>query len=293
MKHLRTILRLNAASCLAFGALFVLEPKTVSTFLGAVPVEWLQVTGLLLVLNGAQLALASLRQKPHPLEVLYFSAGDILWFIGSLGLVGANLLVTSGAGQAVTMVVAIGVLMLGLGQVWYLAETTGAGVPKLENDDLMPANLSRVQAITGSWIAMKTWVKVWLFALNGLFLVAILFLPELAARLTLAAYVASGPLLAAMMIWQRGLTRLLGLAHLIPWLPLVAYLLLRLTSDAAGPMIERASTPALHHWVVLLLIATAVCSALDVYDWQRWRRGERFRLGTRSAARAGASVHSS
>jgi hypothetical protein len=137
---------------------------------------------------------------------------------------------------------------------------------------------------------MKTWIKIWLFLLNSLFLVAIFFLPEPTARLTLTAYVASGPLLAAMMIWQRGLTRLLGLAHLIPWLPLAGYIALRLTSDVAGPMITRVAAPTLYSYLVVLLIAIVICLVLDLYDWWRWWRGERFRLGAASAAGADASI---
>jgi hypothetical protein len=139
-------------------------------------------------------------------------------------------------------------------------------------------------------MALKMWVKTWLFFLNGLFLGAILFLPEPTARLTLTAYVASGPLLAATMIWQRGLTRLLGIAHLIPWLPFVAYLFLSLTSDTAGPMISWDAEPTLHSYLVYLLVATVICLVLDVYDTWRWWRGERFRFGARSPATARASI---
>lgn len=290
MKRLRTVLFVNAVSCLAFGTLFVLAPQSVGSWLGSTPIGLLQIVGALLIANGAHLVFASMKGTLLPLEVLYFSAGDILWFIGCLALVGANVIVTSGASQVVSMFVSLGVLLLGLAQLWLLAEGAGAGVPKIQNSELMPAKMSRGQAITASWLAMKTWIKIWLIALNGVFLVAILFLPEPAARLILTAYVASGPLLAAMMIWQRGLTRLLGLAHLIPWVPLVGYLVLRLTSDAAGPMITSFESPMLYSYLVVLLVAIIICLVLDIYDCWRWWRGERFRLGARSAAIAGASL---
>jgi hypothetical protein len=290
MKRLRAVLFFNAVSCLSFGALFVLAPQSVGTWLGAAPAQLLQIVGAILIVNAAHLALASVKGSLLPLEVLYFSAGDILWFTGSLALVGSNLIVTSDTGQVITMFVALGVLLLGLSQIWLLAEITDAGVPKDQNSELMPRNLNRGQAIAASWIAMKTWIKIWLFLLNSLFLVAIFFLPEPTARLTLTAYVASGPLLAAMMIWQRGLTRLLGLAHLIPWLPLAGYIALRLTSDVAGPMITRVAAPTLYSYLVVLLIAIVICLVLDLYDWWRWWRGERFRLGAASAAGADASI---
>lgn len=152
-----------------------------------------------------------------------------------------------------------------------------------------PAGLAaRLREIGRSWLAMKPWVKAWLFFLNGVFLAALAFRDPL-ARWTLAAYLASGPLLLAMMLAQRGLTRLLGLAHLIPWLPLLAYTSLRLSGDAAGPRITPGGDPALFAWALVLGAATAVCLAFDAFDVVRWIRGERFVLGTPEAARAGAS----
>lgn len=271
----------------------MMAPQSVGAFLGGAPVGVLKVVGLLLVINGAHLALASARERLVSLEVIYFSAGDIVWFSGSVVLIASNVFVTTGIGQVVTLAVALGVLMLGLTQVWLLAEAMGAGVPSNSTDqraDLIPASLSRGRSIVASWHAMKMSTKIWLFALNGLFLGAVLFLPEPAARLTLAAYVASGPILAAMMIWQRGLTRLLGLAHLIPWVPLVAYLGLHLTSSFGGTDVTSVA-PAFHVYLVALLVAMAICLVLDVYDCWRWWRGERFRLGSRAAEMAGASAN--
>jgi hypothetical protein len=154
---------------------------------------------------------------------------------------------------------------------------------------LLPSELSRRRAIVASWRAMKTWIKIWLFGLNGLFLASLFYLPEPAARFILTAYVLSGPLLAAMMIWQRGLTRLLGLAHLIPWLPLVFYLALRLTSDFAGPWLTRATAPGMFWFFLILLLAVTLCLVLDIYDFWRWMRGDRFRLGSKIAVATGAS----
>lgn len=296
MKPLRTVLRLNAASCIGFGLLFVFQAGPVSRYLGAMPTGLLQGIGVLLMLNGLHLVAGSWRTAIRSREVMYFSGGDIAWFIASIALVGANLLITNPAGQLATVLVALGVLWLGLVQLWMLAEVLGSGIPgsggqcQTSDADLLPPGLHRAQAIGASWLAMKTWVKVWLLALNGLFLASILFLPEPAARITLAAYVASGPLLAAMMIWQRGLTRLLGLAHLVPWLPLVVYLALRLVSDLAGPRLAAATSPEMFAYVLVLLIAVTSCLLLDVFDCWRWFKGENFRLGAPEAVAAGSST---
>ncbi len=135
---------------------------------------------------------------------------------------------------------------------------------------------------------MKTWVKVWLFFLNFVFLGSLAFLDDPIGRWTAIAYVAAGPLLMAIMVAQRGLTRLLGVAHLVPWTPLVAYLTCRFVSTTAGPMLVPESG-ALFWYSLVLLASVLVCLAFDVYDVARWLRGERFVLGSAEAFRAGAS----
>lgn len=295
MVHLRNVLRLNAVSCLVFGLIFVVNPYQSAAFLGPVPVDLLQVLGVLLCVNGIHLAFASMRQEPSVTEVLYFSAGDVVWFLGSVALVGANCFVTTVGGQVSTILVAIGVLSLGLAQIWLLAEIKSAGrpehsAPEAVQNDFVPLKLGRAQAIIVSWVSMKRWIKIWLFALNGLFLAATMFLYDPAANLILAAYVASGALLASIVIWQRGLTRLLGFGHLLPWLPLVAYLGLRLGTEAAGPRISPDVSPVLFGYISTLLIALVVCLVLDAHDCWRWWRGERYRLGSKNAAIAGASA---
>jgi hypothetical protein len=140
-----------------------------------------------------------------------------------------------------------------------------------------------------SWLSMKTWIKVWLFFLNFVFLLALAFLRDPIGSWTFFAYAASGPLLLAMMLWQRGLTRLLGLAHILPWVPLMIYLEARLTSGLAGTRVIASRDPELFSYVILLMTTVGVCLAFDFYDVYRWIRGERFVLGSEEAFRAGAS----
>lgn len=112
---LTTLLRLNALSCLGFGALFVLAPVMVADFLGSVPVWLLTLLGAGLILNGLHLAWAARGAAPATL-VRYFSLGDGLWVLGSLALVVAGLWVTTLWGIVATLAVAALVGALGLGQ---------------------------------------------------------------------------------------------------------------------------------------------------------------------------------
>jgi len=153
----------------------------------------------------------------------------------------------------------------------------------------MPQSRTTFQHIAASWLSMKPWVKNWLFFLNGIFIAAFAFLEDPAAKWILLAYVASGPLLAWLMIKQRGLTRLLGIAHLVPWIPLLVYIVLRLTSELAGHIVTFAAAPLFAGYLYLLLACLIVCLSLDVRDVVRYGRGERYVLGSPEAVRVGAS----
>lgn len=143
--------------------------------------------------------------------------------------------------------------------------------------------------IAASWLSMKPWVKTWLFFLNTVFLAAFAFLEDPAPKWILLAYAASGPLLAWIMVKQRGLTRLLGAAHLVPWVPLLIYIILRLTSNIVGPTVSLAVMPFLAGYLYLLLTCLVVCLSLDAWDVIRYVRGERYVLGSPDAVRADAS----
>ncbi len=145
------------------------------------------------------------------------------------------------------------------------------------------------QHIFASWLSMKPWVKNWLFFLNIVFIAASAFLEEPAAKWILFAYVSSGPLLVWFMIKQRGLSRILGIAHLVPWIPLLIYIVLRLTSDIVGSTISFTTAPFFCAYLHFLLACLVVCLSLDAWDVVRYVRGERYVLGSLEAVRAGAS----
>lgn len=109
---LTTLLRLNALSCLVFGAVFLLAPGPVAAFLGAVPPWVLLALGTGLVGNGLHLVAAA-RRRPRAWEVRWFSAGDAAWVVLTLAILAAGAWITTPAGQAATAAVAVGVGALG------------------------------------------------------------------------------------------------------------------------------------------------------------------------------------
>lgn len=158
-----------------------------------------------------------------------------------------------------------------------------------QTDGQLPADWSRMASFGQSWLSLKTWVKTWLWFVNVVFWLALLFWYHTESRWILLAYAATGPFLFGQALWQRGLTRLLGLAHIIPWLPLLIYLSFRVFSDRLGQQISYASDPAFHVYLLIMLLTLTICLVLDIFDVIRWFRGERYVLGSRDAHRLGAS----
>jgi hypothetical protein len=171
MDVLRTALRANAASCLLFGALFALMPAPVAHFLGVSSVIAIAVVGAALLVNGAHLLIASWRRQIRPIEVYYFSTGDLLWVTLTLALVASESLLTTSISIVASLGVAAFVGSVGVLQLWALS-TERAPAPL---DDRLPDHLPVASAIAASWLSMQPWVKYWLFAVNAVFLFGLAF----------------------------------------------------------------------------------------------------------------------
>jgi hypothetical protein len=151
---------------------------------------------------------------------------------------------------------------------------------------------SKWQLIGYSWLSMKTWVKIWLFWLNIVLLGSVFFLSDPLGGYTLLSLPPTIGLMLFIAYRYSGLVRLLGIGHLIPWIPLLFYGELRLLTNWVGSRIIFTESPALFLWAVILVLSLTVCLIFDAYDVIRWYKGERYVLGTKAAFLAGASHHS-
>ncbi len=113
-------------------------------------------------------------------------------------------------------------------------------------------------------MALRPGVKAWLIFLNLVFLGALAVSPSDAAMVPLLAYVASGPLLLGMAAAQGGLTRALGLAHLLPFGALLVWAVPQVAT--AGPFAP---------YLALLSLTVGVCLAFDIWDLARFAAGDR------------------
>jgi hypothetical protein len=246
-------MRLNATSCISFGLLFIVVPYAVAKFLGQVPQAIIVVLGIGLLGNGAHLIAASLRTEIREGEVIWFSLGDFGWWLATLALIVTNIWITTVWGIVVAVIVATVVAGFGVAQLWIIGLHLHGRTSK-----------EHLTAIVTSWMAFPLWVKVWLIFLNGVFLSAIAFLPDRVAEVTLVAYFVTVPLLLGQVGYDGGLRRILALAHLVPWIPLLAWLM----------MIPDGTS-----YIALLTITVAICLAFDINDLRLFIKGSRAVVG--------------
>lgn len=109
---------------------------------------------------------------------------------------------------------------------------------------------------------LVAWIA-WLGVVNVL---ALAFLSEVEARWTLAAFVGSF-LFMSILHATSGYNRLLGLAHIVFWTPLLIYLYRRLTR-LVGPRLFEA-------WIRLLLATIGLSLVIDYVDVLRYLMGDR------------------
>lgn len=249
MDSLKFVMRLNAASCLTFGLLFALASQTVAAFLCDIPSTVIFALGIVLLGNGAHLIVASRRTKIWEIEVIWFSLGDFSWWLATLALIVANFWITAPLGILVAFIVALVVAGLGVAQLWLFGRHRHGNT-----------NTEHLNAFGASWMALPMWVKIWLIVLNGVFLAAFVYLPDRIAEVTLIAYFATAPLLAGQVGYDAGLRRILALAHLVPWIPLFAWLVMNFDGSS---------------YATILTGTLAICLAFDLNDLFLFIKGDR------------------
>ena len=114
------VLRANAASCLGFGALFTLYPGGVARYLGAPPAPetYVLVLGVVLIVHGVTLLLASRRDR-LPRGLLWsFSGGDFAWVAATLILIAGSVGITQDHGKVAALAVACVVGAMGMLQLY-------------------------------------------------------------------------------------------------------------------------------------------------------------------------------
>jgi len=129
-----------------------------------------------------------------------------------------------------------------------------------------------LSAVWLSWRALPLWVQVWV----GLFLIP----ANAAAFLLMDTPTGKAAAIAAIfvvmtnipiMLYEGGMSRLMAMPHLVAWIPLSVFIIMRFISF---PNSSNMQTPELV-FAVLLLIINGFSLVFDAIDTIRWRRGQR------------------
>ena len=120
--------------------------------------------------------------------------------------------------------------------------------------------------MVGEILAEPWWLLAWIGWLGAINMASALFLSEIEARWTLAAFIASFVTMSVL-YEVNGYNRLLGLAHIIYWTPLVIYLYRRLRNLVGPPLFES--------WVRILLATNGLSLVIDYVDVLRYALGDR------------------
>lgn len=133
--RLRLVLRLNAATSLAGGAVAAVAAGWVSETLGIDHVAITRIVGIGLMLFAADVAFTSTRPEPKLLsEVRLVSAGDAIWVIATIVVLAAQILTTTGV--VVAAVIGLAVADFGLTQMWMRSKAIRA----MEGDERTAAS---------------------------------------------------------------------------------------------------------------------------------------------------------
>ena len=104
---LNLLLRINSASCLILGLAMLLKTDAVNLLIGTEKTMLMHSIGIILMVNGILLLVASLRQEIKPHEVLFFVMGDYGWTVLTVALITADAVIVDPLGIRVTFVIAM------------------------------------------------------------------------------------------------------------------------------------------------------------------------------------------
>ncbi|HVS15444.1 MAG TPA: hypothetical protein VMV46_16070 [Thermoanaerobaculia bacterium] len=115
-------------------------------------------------------------------------------------------------------------------------------------------------------LAQPLWLQLWIGWMALVNLAALAFLKRVEARWVLAAFVAAAVTMNAMYA-QLGWVRLLGLAHVVFWLPLLVYVLARWQ--------DLPQVGAFAVWIRTLFLTNLASLIVDLVDVVRYLLGDR------------------
>lgn len=122
------VLEVNAATSLAAGAVGLAAGRWSADRLGLDDTTWVRLVGAGLILFAVAVAAGSRLRGPSLARAArLISAADAAWVIGTVAVVASGVLSTSGV--VIALVMGVGVLDLGLAQLWLAGHLARSGSP--------------------------------------------------------------------------------------------------------------------------------------------------------------------
>jgi hypothetical protein len=110
---LNLLLRINSASCLILGLVMLLKTDAVNLLIGTEKTMLMHSIGIIFVVNGMLLLIASLRNEIKTHEVMFFVIGSYGWTIITVALISADAVIIDPLGIRVAFVIAMYTAALG------------------------------------------------------------------------------------------------------------------------------------------------------------------------------------
>jgi hypothetical protein len=105
--NLNMLLRINSASWLILGLAMLLKTDAVNLLIGTEKTMLMHSIGIIFVVNGVLLLIASLRNEIKPHEVMFFVIGNYGWTLLTVALISADAVIIDPVGIRVTFVIAM------------------------------------------------------------------------------------------------------------------------------------------------------------------------------------------
>lgn len=121
-------------------------------------------------------------------------------------------------------------------------------------------------ALVEDIMAQPLWLQVWVGWMALVNMAALLFLRRIEARWVAAAMLVAFPVMNVLHAWF-GYQRILGLAHVVAWTPLLIYLWRRRAQWDLSSLSGK--------WLLVLFATNLVSLVIDYADVARYLTGER------------------
>lgn len=127
------------------------------------------------------------------------------------------------------------------------------------------------QAFDADVKLLPQWVQIWMDVIGLVLLSSTIVLMISKQTRMLGGYLLMSTMLAVVtMVWmhsQMGMVRLLGIVHIVLWMPMIVHIWKRLRSDPPA----RLQTV----FMTILMITCSLALIFDFYDVARWLFGQR------------------